>query len=130
MNIQREASRDTILGLPRPLLGALIGILLFLLLVIPLKLLEHRFILLSFVLLDLELLGRLTISALSAFADIELPETVSRVLSTLLSAIPPAVLGFLIGSTRRSIRVTGIVLLAIYLCIILALGTLLTLMAI
>lgn len=72
----------------------------------------------------------MTIGALSTFAGIDLPENVSNIVSTLISIIPPAILGWLIGSNKKSLRVAGIVLLLIYLCIILGIGSLLTLMAI
>jgi len=115
-----------ILGMPRPLAGALIGILLFLLIMLPLKLWGNNSLFLLFLQLDMDLLGRIVI----ALTNLDLPEKIAEILSVVISAIPPGILGWLIGSTKRSTRITGMVLAAIYLCILLVVGTLLTLMAI
>jgi hypothetical protein len=123
-------NKSKLLGLPRPLAGAVIGVLGYLVILLPLKLLETNFVALSFLSLDVELLGRMTVGALSAFADFAMPETLSSIVSVIISAIPPAILGWLIGSYRRSIRITGIILLVIYLLLTLAIGTVLILMAI
>jgi len=118
------------LGLPRPLVGALIGILVFLLIFAALKLLQGNSIILFFLALDLEMFGRLIVSALGTFAKIELPENVSNILSILISVIPPGILGWMIGSNRRSMRIAGIISLVIYLLLTLIVGTLLIFMAI
>ena len=132
MNISEkiQTPRLKIFGLASPLAGALLGILVFLLILLPIKLLQANSLILSFIRLDLELLGRMTISALSGFAGFDLSENISGILSVVISAIPPGILGWLIGSYMKLIRVAGIVLSVMYLCLILAVGTLLTSMAI
>ena len=116
-------------GLPRPLAGALIGIAGFLLATLPLKILFRNSLAVYFILFDLELPGRLTISALSSYANIDLPQLATGIATTGISLIPPGILGWLLGSGRRSTHTIGTVLGAIYLCGILAIGSVLILMA-
>lgn len=114
-------------GLPRPLAGALIGVLIFLIIFLPLKFLDYSSLLLYMLALDLELLGRLTIIMLGTAAKIDLPVGTANLVSITISAIPAWMAGWQIGSHNRSTRVKGIVFTVAYLLFIIAFGTLLTL---
>jgi hypothetical protein len=125
-------SETKVLGVPQPLAGALIGALLLLLITLPIKFLPTDSKPLSLMLLSVmfELWGRLPLSALSNLVGVDLPEFLSNIMVLLLSTIPPALLGWMIGSNKQAIKVTGIVLLIIYLIVTVGLGSLLILMAI
>ena len=123
-------ARLKLLGLPRSLAGTLIGILIFLLILLPLKFLEYDSLLLYMLALDLELLGRMTILILGMTAGFDLPEDFLNALSITISAIPAGIAGWLISSLKKSTRTTGIVFSLLYLCFILAFGSLLAFLGI
>lgn len=125
-----EKAKSKLFGLPRPLAGALIGILIFLLILLPLKFLDYNSPFLFMLALDLELPGRMTILILGMTAGIDLPESFLKALSIAISAIPAGIAGRLIGSLKKSTRITGIVFSFLYLCFILTFGSLLTLLGI
>lgn len=125
-----ERANSKLFGLPRSLAGALIGVLIFLLIFLPLKFLDYNSVLLYTLALDLELPGRLTILILGMTAGIDLPKALLNVLSITISAIPAGIAGRLISSLNKSTRTTGIVFSLIYLCFILAFGSLLMLLGI
>ena len=125
-----QKTESKLLGLPRPLAGALISILVFLLILLPLKFLDYNSLLLYMLALDLELLGRMTVLLLGMFGKIDLPERFWNILSIAISAIPAGIAGRLISSLKRSTRMAGIVFSLLYLCFILAFGSLLTLLGI
>jgi hypothetical protein len=129
-NFEGKTPESRFLGLSRPVTGALVGILLFFLVTYSARLVVHRSLALMIISFAFEIWGRLPLSAMSAFAGIDLPETIAIILVPLISMIPPGVLGWIIGSRRRSTRMTGIVLLVIYLLLTIGPGSLLTLMAI
>lgn len=112
-------------GMPRPLAGALIGVLIFLLIILPLKYLDYSSLLLYRLALNLELLGRLTIVLLGTAARIDLPFGVANLLSITISAIPASIAGWQIGSHKESTRRNGIVFLVSYLLFIAVFGALL-----
>jgi len=114
-------------GLPRPLAGAVIGALLFLVILLPLKYLDYNSVSLYFLALNLELPGRITILILGMTARIDMPRSVANLLSITISTIPAGVLGTLIASSRKPARTRGIIFAVLYLVIILACGTLMTL---
>lgn len=125
-----QKARSRLFGLPRPLAGTLIGVLIFLLIFLPLKFLDYNSPLLYMLALDLELLGRMTILILGMTAGIDLPQGFVNALSITISAIPAGIAGRLISSLKKSTRTTGIVFSLIYLCFILVFGSLLTLLGI
>ena len=127
---KRNSPETNLLGLPRPFAGALIGVLICLLILLPLKFLDYNSLLLYRFTLDLELLGRMTILILGMVAKIDLPESFLNFVSITISAIPAGIAGWLIGSLNRSTRTAGIIFSLIYLCFILGFGTLLTLVGI
>ena len=118
------------MNFPRSLVGALIGVLIFLLILLPLKFLDYNSLLLYMLALDLELPGRMIILILGMTAGIDLPKSFLDVLSITISAIPAGIAGGLIGSPKNSARTAGIVFALMYLCFILAFGSLLTLLGI
>ena len=119
-----------LLNLPRPIAGALLGVLIFLLILLPLKFLDYNSLLLYMFALDLELPGRMTILILGMTAGFDLPKSFLDALSITISAIPAGIAGWLIGSLKKSTRTVGIVFSLMYLCFILAFGSLLTLLGI
>ncbi len=112
-------------GLPRPLAGALIGVLIFLIIFLPLKFLDYNSLLLYKLALNLELFGRLTILALGMSAKIDLPVGMANLVSITISAIPAWIAGWQIGSRNESTRMKGIVFLVGYLLFIFVFGKLL-----
>ncbi len=118
-----NSAESKLFGLPRPLAGALIGVLIFLVILLPLKYLDYNSLLLYMLALDLELLGRMTILMLGTAVKINLPQNLSNFLSVTISAIPAGMLGMLIATSRTR----GVVLAVLYLLTILACGTLMTL---
>jgi hypothetical protein len=122
-----NSTEPKLFGIPRPLAGALIGIAVYLVVLLPLKFLDYNSLLLYMLALDLELLGRMTILILGTAARIDMPAILSNLVSITISAIPAWIAGWQIGSENRSTRTKGIVFLALYLLFILAFGTLLTL---
>ena len=125
-----QKANSTLFGLPRPLAGALIGVLILLFILLPLKFLDYNSLLLYRLALDLELLGRMTVLLLGMFGKIDLPESFWNILSITVSAIPAGIAGWLISSLKKSTRTAGIVFSLMYLCFILAFGSLLTLLGI
>jgi hypothetical protein len=121
-----QKARSALFGLPRPLAGALIGVLLLLIILLPLKFLDYNSLLLYRLALDLELLGRMTILLLGMFGKIDLPESFWNILSITISSIPAGIAGWMISSLKKSTRMSGIVFSLMYLCFILVFGTLLT----
>ena len=117
-------------GLPRPLAGALIGTLLFLTILLPLKFLNYNSLLLYRLALDLELPGRLTIVILAMVAKIGVPKGAVHLVSISISAIPAWIAGWQIGSPNKSTRISGIIFVVIYLLCIMLLGTLLAFLGI
>ena len=120
-----NAPESKIFGLPRPLAGALIGILIFLVILLPLKFWDYSSLLLYRLALNLELLGRLTIITLGTSAKIDMPTSLSNLVSITVSAIPAWIAGWQIGSINKSTRMRGIVFLVSYLLFIVAFGALL-----
>lgn len=129
-NADDKKATSKLFGLPRPLAGALLGVLVFLLVLLPLKLLNYDSLLLYMLALDLELLGRMTVLILGMTAGVDLPESFWNALSITISAIPAGVAGWLISSLKKSTRTVGIGFSLMYLCFILAFGSLLTLLGI
>ena len=125
-----QKAKSTLFGLPRPLAGALIGVLILLFILLPLKFLDYNSLLLYRLALDLELLGRMAVLLLGMFGKIDLPESFWNILSITISAIPAGIAGWLISSLKKSTRTAGIVFSLMYLCFILAFGSLLTLLGI
>jgi hypothetical protein len=125
-----QKAKSKLFGLPRPLAGALIGVLIFLLILLPLKFLDYNSMLLYMFALDLELLGRMTVLIIGMTAKIDLPESFLNAVSITISTIPAGIAGGLISSLKKSTKIAGIVFSLMYLCFILALGTLLTLVGI
>jgi hypothetical protein len=125
-----QKAKSTLFGLPRPLTGALIGILILLIILLPLKFLDYNSLLLYRLALDLELLGRMTVLLLGMFGKIDLPERFWNILSITVSVIPAGIAGWMISSLKKSTRMAGIVFSLMYLCFILAFGSLLTLLGI
>ena len=121
-----QKARLKLFGLPRPLAGTLIGVLIFLLILLPLKFLDYDSLLLYMLALDLELPGRMTILILGMTAGIDLPESFLNAVSITISSIPAGIAGRLISSLKTSTRMVGIVFSLLYLCFILAFGSLLT----
>lgn len=111
--------------LPRPLAGALIGALIFLVIFLPLKFLDYSSIFLYKLALNLELIGRLSILMLGTASKIDLPAGAVDLVSIAVSAIPAGIAGWQIGSHNRSRRIMGIVFLAGYLLFIFIFGALL-----
>jgi hypothetical protein len=112
-------------GLPRPLAGAFIGVLIFLVILLPLKFLDYNSSLLYTLALDLELLGRITILILGTSAKIDLSASAANLVSIAVSAIPAWIAGWQIGSLNKPTRRAGIVFSVMYLCFILVFGLLL-----
>ena len=121
-----------LLGMPRPLAGALIGVFLFLLIIAVPKLLPSGSITLILNILSyaFEVWGRLVIALISGLVEIDPPESLANAVAILISMLPTAFLGWLIGSTRKSTQRIGIVLLVVYLLLTVVVGSLLVLMAI
>ncbi|MEW6085809.1 MAG: hypothetical protein AB1607_14550 [Chloroflexota bacterium] len=122
-----NSSESKLFGLPRPLAGGLIGVLIFLVILLPLKYLDYSSILLYRLALNLELPGRLTIVILATSTKIDMPASLSNLVSIAVSAIPAWISGWQIGSRNESTRRKGIVFTVAYLLFIIAFGTLLTL---
>ena len=128
----QNRSEEKYSGVPRPIMGALIGAVLFLLVTVPRDYLPSNPNSLSLYILSLsfETWGRLPVGALSVFAGIDLPESSSRVIAFILSMIPPILVGWMLGSDKRATKIAGLISMVIYLVITVTLGTLLLLMAI
>ena len=116
---------DTLWQFQRPLAGALIGVLIFLAILLPLKFLDYDSIFLYRLALYLELLGRLTVLIMGMSASIDLPGGAINLVSVAISSIPAWIAGWQIGSHNSSSRMKGIVFLAGYLLFIYAFGKLL-----
>jgi hypothetical protein len=125
-----QKTKSTLFGFPRPIAGALIGVLILLFILLPLKFLDYNSLLLYMLALDLELLGRMTVLLLGMFGKIDLPEGFWNIVSITISSIPAGIAGWMIGSLKKSTRTAGIVFSLLYLCFILAFGSLLTLLGI
>jgi hypothetical protein len=118
------------LGLRRPLAGALIGSLIFLLILLPLKFLPYNSVLLYILALNLELLGRLTIIILGMTAKIDWSPILLNLVSITVSTIPAGIAGSQISSLQQSTRKAGIIFLTAYLVFIFACGAVLTVIGI
>lgn len=129
-SLQNQKPVSKLFGLPRPLAGALIGSLIFLLILLPLKFLNYESTLLYLLALNLELLGRMTILTLSMLAKIDMPEIVANIMSITISTIPAWIAGWQIGSKDKATRRVGFIFLVVYLCFIMVFGMLLTLVGI
>lgn len=114
-----------VFGLPRPLAGALIGVLIFLIIFLPLKFLDYNSIFLYKLALNLELLGRLVVLMLGTASRINLPASAINLVSIVVSAIPAGIAGWQIVSLNPSTRMKGFVFLAGYLVFIYVFGALL-----
>ncbi len=125
--MEKTNPETKIFGIPRPLAGALIGIAVFLLILLPLKFLDYNSTALYFVEKNLELLGRIAILILGMTFKVDMPRSITDLISLAISAIPPAMLGALIASAKNSSRTQGIIYTALYLVFILACGSLMTL---
>ena len=93
-----QKTKSTLFGLPRPIAGALIGVLILLFILLPLKFLDYNSLLLYRLALDLELLGRMTVLLLGMFGKIDLPEGFWNIVSITISSIPAGIAGWMIGS--------------------------------
>lgn len=129
-HVDDKTATSKLLGLPRPLAGALIGVLILLIILVPLKYLDYSSLLLYTLALDLELPGRMTVLLLGMFGKVDLPESFWNALSITMSAIPAGIAGWLISSIKKSTRTAGVVFSLLYLCFILAFGMLLRLLGI
>ena len=109
----------------RPFVGALIGIFLFLVILLPLKFLDYNSTLLYKLALNLELFGRLTILALGTASRINLPASAINLVSIVVSSIPAGIAGWHIVSLNPSTRMKGFIFLAGYVVFIYAFGALL-----
>ena len=109
----------------RPFVGALIGIFIFLVILLPLKFLDYNSIFLYKLALNLELLGRLAVLMLGTASRINLPASAINLVSIVVSAIPAGIAGWQIVSLNPSTRMKGFVFLAGYLVFIYAFGALL-----
>ncbi len=109
----------------RPLVGALIGIFIFLVVFLPLKFLDYSSIFLYKLALNLELFGRLTVLMLGTASRINLPAGAITLVSIAVSAIPAGIAGWQIGSRNPSTRMKGFIFLAGYVVFIYAFGALL-----
>lgn len=108
-----------------PLVGALIGIFIFLVVFLPLKFLDYSSIFLYKLALNLEIFGRLTVLMLGTASRINLPAGAIKLVSIAVSAIPAGIAGWLIGSRNPSTRKAGFAFLVGYLIFIFAFGALL-----
>jgi len=108
-----------------PLVGALIGIFIFLVVFLPLKFLDYSSIFLYKLALNLEIFGRLTVLMLGTASRINLPAVAIKLVSIAVSAIPAGIAGWLIGSRNPSTRKAGFAFLVGYLIFIFAFGALL-----
>ena len=115
-HVDPKTATSKLFGLPRPLAGALIGVLIFLIILLPLKFLDYNSLLLYILALDLELPGRMTVLLLGMFGKIDLPESFWNFVSITISVIPAGIAGWLISSLKKSTRITGIVFSLLYLC--------------
>ena len=122
-----NSSDSKLFGMPRPLAGGLIGAGIYLLVFLPLKFLDYNSLVLYFLALDLETLGRITTLILGLAAKIDMPQVFSEILSIAISTLPAGISGMLIASTRKATRRSGIVFALIYLLFILVFGTLMIL---
>jgi hypothetical protein len=121
--MKKTTVENKLFGIPRPLAGALFGVLIFLAILLPLKYLDYNSLILYFFALNLELPGRMSILILGMAAKIDMPQNLSNLLSVTISAIPAGMLGMLAASSRTR----GAIFAVLYLVIILACGTLMTL---
>ena len=122
--------QTTSFGLPRPLAGALICSLLFLLILLPLKYLDYSSLFLYVLAHDLELLGRLMTVILGMVAKFDVSKPVLDIFSITISTIPAWIAGWKLGSPNKSTRRAGIIFVVVYLLCILLLGTLLAFLGI
>ena len=129
-HVDDKTATSKLPGLPRPLAGTLIGVLILLIILVPLKYLDYSSLLLYTLALDLELPGRMTVLLLGMFGKVDLPESFWNALSITMSAIPAGIAGWLISSIKKSTRTAGVVFSLLYLCFILAFGMLLRLLGI
>jgi len=110
-------------GMFRSLMGSVLGVFVFFLFItVPVNLLLDNSLPPGlFVIISLfEIWGRLVVAVLR----IDRPEIPSNIVITLISMIPPAIWGWMIGSSRKPVRITGIVLLLLYLLLTIGLGML------
>ncbi|MCC6298434.1 MAG: hypothetical protein IT314_03995 [Anaerolineales bacterium] len=117
-----NTSENKLFGIPRPLAGALIGIAVFLLILLPLKALDYNSTALYFVEQNLELLGRIAILILGMTFKVDMSRSITDLISLTISAIPPAMLGMLFASAKNSTRTQGIIYTVLYLVFLLACG--------
>lgn len=123
MESGKKKDENTLWQSQRPFVGALIGVLIFLAILLPLKLFDYNSSLLYRLALNLELLGRLTVLMLGMSAKVDLPVGVANLVSITISAIPAWITGWQIGS--QSTKMQGIVFFVGYLVFIYAFGALL-----
>jgi len=125
MEREKKKEESLLWHIQRPFVGALIGIFIFLVILLPLKFLDYNSTLLYRLALNLELFGRLTVLALGMSAKVDLPASALKLVSIVVSAIPAGIAGWHVGSNNPSTRMKGIVFLAGYLVFIYAFGALL-----
>jgi len=125
MESGKKKEESLLWHIQRPFVGALIGIFIFLVILLPLKFLDYSSIFLYKLALNLEIFGRLTVLALGISAKVDLPASAIKLVSIAVSAIPAGIAGWQIGSRNPSTRKMGFVFLAGYLLFIFVFGALL-----
>jgi len=105
-----STSASMLFGLPRPIAGALAGVLFFLFLVLIFSIWDTKAGLLQAALLAPGFLAMM-------FFHMDAP-----IGFLLISSFPPALIGSLIVSTKKTIRIRGIILLVVYLIVSVPLG--------
>ncbi len=125
--MEKTYPENKIFGIPRPLAGGLIGILIFLLILLPLKYLDYNSTALYSFTQNLQALGRITILVIGLVAKSNLPRGFASLLSIAVSTLPAGIFGMQIASSSKSTRRNGLIYAAVYLVFIMACGTLMTL---
>jgi hypothetical protein len=127
-NIEGQTHASKFLGLPRPLEGAFIGILLTLLIILPFEFLPsstnlpHGLVVLGIIGFGFGFLGRMTVVMFNVFAGFAMSPVAGIITITVISSIPPAILGWMIASYKKTMRIVGIMVLLIYIIISAYLG--------
>ena len=110
----------------RPISGAAIGIFLFLLITLPAKFISINSapVGLLMITICLESWGRLIVSKVSILTSTNIPVIAFYIATSFISILPVAIIGFMIGSNKKSTNIKGIISLIIYFCMTLLGGLL------
>ncbi len=117
--IQKQEAEQIWLGLPKQFATAVISTLLSLLFLIPVEFMPINRMpdVLMMIGWSLQGWGVLILYKISALSHSVIPDSIFHVAVIAISILPISIIGFMIGSNKRSTIIKGIITLMIYLCV-------------